>query len=201
MDWKICMMPTYLHGKGTKRQGEWGTGAGNSREPSSTESWQRAMGNGQPALAWCEVCQNGKSWQLRMQSGPLPGWGSMLGESARGMGGGAVRQLTGTKISCNSAVDEQIPVQFIVYPFLLFTKAFAAWLTSGAQKAFEILVYKSQPKRSCLSAAASSSDWFVYLVSVFTLFPSFTRSRCGSPTTCCCLLLEFIVCTTQTAGQ
>lgn len=39
-----------------------------------------------------------------------------------------------------------------------------------------------------------------YLVSVFTLFLSFTRSLCGSPMLCCCLLFEFIVYTIQTLG-
>lgn len=96
------------------------------------------------------------------------------------------------------------------------TTAFAAWVTT--QKAFEILVYKSQPKRSCLFVCARSgwgscwsSGWgsvgvwswgwgLGYLVSVFTLFLSFTRSLCGSPMLCCCLLFEFIVYTIQTVG-
>lgn len=46
-------------------------------------NWKLATDdNWQQAVAWCEVCQNGKSWQLRMQSGPLPGWGSMLDDSS-----------------------------------------------------------------------------------------------------------------------
>lgn len=73
MDWKIFMMPTYLHGKGSPGGGEHGAGRSSMQLPRVELNWKLATGNGQPAVAWCEVCQNGKSWQLRMQSGPLAG--------------------------------------------------------------------------------------------------------------------------------
>lgn len=77
------------------------------------------------------------------------------------------------------------------------------------QKAFEILVYKSQPKRSCLSATDwglgsswswSSVIWFQFSL-CFYLSLGLLTLRVSFFNVFCCLLFEFIVYTIQTVGQ
>lgn len=131
MDWKILMMPTYLHGLGQAGKGSEREAEGGMQLPRAELNWKLATDNWQPAVAWCEVCQNGKSWQLRMQSGPLPCWGSMLDDRSTGTrkqhdvearrdeadGWEVARQLTGTKISCNCRRWINFTAIYCVYLF------------------------------------------------------------------------------------
>lgn len=64
MDWKIFMMPTYLHGLEQVGKGTVGEEPnGGMQLPRVAElNWKLATDdNWQQAVAWCEVCQNGKS--------------------------------------------------------------------------------------------------------------------------------------------